>query len=183
MPFVPHFLLRDMVGWYLALGLLAALGGDFPVGIGREGRTFRISSRGDQARVVFPVHVSNAESCSPHTLDRLEGEVVGVLFFGFCGLVVLCVPFVDRGPRVAGYSTCLAFVSVVFFIVMTSWGWFSTPDVFALRVSLGAFLTALVAVLMVPFAAPGTPLRRALYALIGCSLVVCLVALGWDKFR
>ena len=29
-------------------------------------------------------------------LDWLEGEVVGVLFFGLCGLVVLAVPFLDQ---------------------------------------------------------------------------------------
>src|SRR5208337_4379993 len=34
MPFVPHFLLRDMVGWYIALGLLAALAALFPWELG-----------------------------------------------------------------------------------------------------------------------------------------------------
>ena len=34
MPFIPHFLLRDMVGWYLALALLAALSALFPWELG-----------------------------------------------------------------------------------------------------------------------------------------------------
>ena len=182
MPFVPHFLMRDMVGWYLALGLLAALAAIFPWELGEKAEPFGSAPEGIKPEWYFLFMFQTLKLLPAH-IGPLEGEVVGVLFFGFCGLVVLCVPFVDRGPESRRILNVLAFVSVVFFIVMTSWGWFSTPDVFALRVSLGAFLTALVAVLMVPFAAPGTPLRRALYALTGCSLVACLVALGWDKFR
>ena len=36
MPFVPHFLLRDMVGWYIALGMLAALAALFPWELGQK---------------------------------------------------------------------------------------------------------------------------------------------------
>ena len=63
----------------------------------------------------------------PHLfhIDWLEGEVVGVLFFGFCGLVVLLVPFLDfrasRG-RPRRVLNLLAALAVVFFIVMTVWG-------------------------------------------------------------
>ena len=40
MPFVPHFLLRDMVGWYLALGILAALAALFPWELGQKADPF-----------------------------------------------------------------------------------------------------------------------------------------------
>ena len=40
MPFVPHFLLRDMVGWYMALGLLAALAALFPWELGQKADPF-----------------------------------------------------------------------------------------------------------------------------------------------
>src|SRR3989304_1607085 len=36
MPFVPHFLVRDMVGWYLALGILAVLAALFPWELGEK---------------------------------------------------------------------------------------------------------------------------------------------------
>ena len=40
MPFVPHFLLRDMVGWYVALGILAALAALFPWELGQKADPF-----------------------------------------------------------------------------------------------------------------------------------------------
>ena len=68
-------------------------------------------------------------------LEWLEGEMAGVLFFGFCGLVVLVVPFLDFGagrrwPR--RVLNVLAVLAVAFFIVMSARGlsdpldaWFS----------------------------------------------------------
>jgi hypothetical protein len=46
MPFVPHFLLRDMVGWYLALGLLAALAALFPWELGEKANPFASAPEG-----------------------------------------------------------------------------------------------------------------------------------------
>ena len=46
MPFVPHFLLRDMVGWYVALGLLAALAALFPWELGQKADPFGSAPEG-----------------------------------------------------------------------------------------------------------------------------------------
>ncbi len=46
MPFVPHFLLRDMVGWYLALGILAALAALFPWELGQKADPFGTAPAG-----------------------------------------------------------------------------------------------------------------------------------------
>ena len=46
MPFVPHFLLRDMVGWYLALGILAALAALFPWELGQKADPFGSAPEG-----------------------------------------------------------------------------------------------------------------------------------------
>ncbi len=137
MPFVPHFLLRDMVGWYLALGILAILAALFPWELGSKATPFGSAPEGIkpewyflfmfQALKKLPAHIFN--------IEWLEGEVVGVLFFGFCGLFVLFVPFLDlngrrRWPR--RILNFLAVVAVAFFIIMTARGlsdpldaWFS----------------------------------------------------------
>ncbi|MHB0959400.1 MAG: cytochrome b [Pirellulaceae bacterium] len=182
MPFVPHFLMRDMVGWYLALGLLAALAAIFPWELGEKAEPFGSAPEGIKPEWYF-LFMFQLLKLLPAHIGPFEGEVVGVLFFGVCGAIVLCVPFLDRGPRSRQILNGLALLSVVFFIVMTAWGWFSRPDQLVLRVALAGFLTFLVTVLAVPFVAPGTPKRQALYGLIGLSLVGCLVALGWDAFR
>ena len=61
MPFVPHFLLRDMVGWYLALGILAALAALFPWELGQKADPFGSPPPGHQAGMVFPLHVPDLE--------------------------------------------------------------------------------------------------------------------------
>jgi cytochrome b6 len=127
MPFVPHFLLRDMVGWYLALGILAALAALFPWELGQKADPFGSAPAGIKPEWYF-LFMFQALKQLPANLwgiEWLEGEVVGVLFFGFCGLVVLLVPYVDFGAlrgRPRWVLNFLAVLAVGFFIFMTAWG-------------------------------------------------------------
>ncbi len=137
MPFVPHFLLRDMVGWYVALGLLAALAALFPWELGQKANPFGSAPEGIKPEWYFLFMFQALKKLPAHlwNLEWLEGETVGVLFFSFCGLFVLLVPFLDfsskrRWPR--RVLNCLAVLAVLFFIVMTARGlsdgldaWFS----------------------------------------------------------
>ena len=127
MPFVPHFLLRDMVGWYLALGILAALAALFPWELGHKADPFGSAPAGIKPEWYF-LFMFQALKQLPANLggiEWLEGEMVGVLFFGFCGLVVLLVPYVDFGAsrgRPRWVLNFLAALAVGFFIFMTAWG-------------------------------------------------------------
>jgi quinol-cytochrome oxidoreductase complex cytochrome b subunit len=134
MPFVPHFLLRDMVGWYVAMGLLAALAALFPWDLGEKADPFSSAPAGIKPEWYFLFMFQALKQFPPHILG-IEGEVVGVLFFGFCGLVVLAVPLLDFGAsrgRPRRILNVLAVLAVVFFIVKTARGlsepvniWFS----------------------------------------------------------
>ncbi|NUQ65946.1 MAG: cytochrome bc complex cytochrome b subunit [Pirellulales bacterium] len=124
MRFVPDFLLRDMVGWFIALGLLAALGALFPWELGEKAEPFGSAPEGIKPEWYFLFMFQALKQIPPHILG-LEGEMLGVLFFGFVGMVVLLVPFLDCGdakgcPR--RILNALAALAVVFFIVMTIWG-------------------------------------------------------------
>ena len=137
MPFVPHFLLRDMVGWYLALGILAALAALFPWELGQKADPFASAPSGIKPEWYFLFMFQTLKKLPPYlfNIKWLEGEMVGVLFFGFCGLVVLLIPFLDIGAwrgRPRRVLNFLAVVAVVFFVVMTARGlsdavdtWFS----------------------------------------------------------
>jgi quinol-cytochrome oxidoreductase complex cytochrome b subunit len=127
MPFVPHFLLHDMVGWYLALGILAALAALFPWELGQKADPFGSAPSGVKPEWYFLFMFQTLKKLPPHlfSIEWLEGEMAGVLFFGFCGLVVFLVPFLDFGasrgrPRLV--LNVLAALAVAFFIVMTAWG-------------------------------------------------------------
>ena len=98
MPFIPHFLLRDMVGWYLALALLAALSALFPWELGEKADPFASAPEGIRPEWYF-LFMFQTLKLLPARIGPFEGEVVGVLFFGACGVFVLLTPFLDRGRR------------------------------------------------------------------------------------
>jgi len=124
MPFVPHFLLRDMVGWYIALGLLAALAALFPWELGHKADPFGSAPAGIKPEWYFLAMFQTLKKLPQHILG-IEGETVGVLFFTLCGLIVLLIPFIDRRAaqgRPRHLLNLLAALVVVGFIVMTAWG-------------------------------------------------------------
>jgi hypothetical protein len=74
----------------------------------------------------------------------------------------------------------MAYVAVAFFIVMTSWGWFSGPDQMNLRVILGGIQTVVVLPLLIPFTAPRSNARKLVYA--GCTgAILVLVAAAYRE--
>ena len=121
MPFVPHFLLRDMVGWYLALGILASLAALFPWELGEKADPFAAAPAGIKPEWYFLFMFQTLKKLPSH-IAGLEGELLGVLFFGLGGLVVMLVPFLDRGRLSRGVLNALTVLAVGFFIVMTAWG-------------------------------------------------------------
>jgi quinol-cytochrome oxidoreductase complex cytochrome b subunit len=179
MPFVPHFLLRDMVGWYLALALLAALSALFPWELGEKADPFASAPEGIQPEWYF-LYMFQTLKLLPAYFGPFEGEVVGVLFFGVCGVVVLLTPFLDRGPGSRRVLNGLAAVAVAFFIVMTAWGWFAKPDQLALRFVLGALLAVIALFLLVPSTKPDTGARKIVYGLLTLAVLVLLAAAGWE---
>jgi cytochrome b6 len=170
MPFVPHFLLRDAVGWYLALAILAALAALFPWELGEKADPFGSAPDGIKPEWYF-LFMFQALKKMPAHVFGLEGEMLGVLFFGLCGLIVLLVPFLDRGNRSRKVLNILAAAAVVFFIVMTAWGYF---DQQSLRIILGASLFLGVLVLAIPFSDRGTPTRLALGILTALALLLLI---------
>jgi quinol-cytochrome oxidoreductase complex cytochrome b subunit len=179
MPFVPHFLLRDMVGWYLALALLAALSALFPWDLGVKANPFSSAPEGIHPEWYF-LFMFQTLKLIPARLAGLEGDMVGVLFFGLCGLVVLLTPFLDRGRTNRAILNGLAAVAVAFFIVMTAWGWFSKAGEMSLRIILGALLTTIALFLLIPSTRPQTAARRALYGVLTLAVLVLLVAAYWE---
>jgi cytochrome b6 len=174
-PFVPDFLLRDMVGWYLALALLAALAALFPWELGEKADPFASAPEGIKPEWYF-LFMFQALKLLPAHLGPFEGEVVGVLVCGLGGLAVLLVPFLDRGPRTRRTLNLLATLIVAFFIAMTAWGWFSDETEAGLRIILGTLLTLIVLALPLPFTDPGTAPRRALYTALALGALMFLGA-------
>ncbi|HEY7727885.1 MAG TPA: cytochrome bc complex cytochrome b subunit [Candidatus Eisenbacteria bacterium] len=96
MRFLPNFLMRDMVGWLVALGILAALAAFFPWELGRKADPFAPAPAGIRPEWYF-LWMFQGLKYLPAEIVGIPGETIGVAFFGALALILLVVPLLDRG--------------------------------------------------------------------------------------
>jgi quinol-cytochrome oxidoreductase complex cytochrome b subunit len=129
MPFVPNFLLRDIVGWLSALAILAALAAFLPAELGRKADPFAPAPVGIKPEWYFMFMFQTLKYLPSHILG-LEGEIVGILGFGLAGLVLLLIPFLDwrtaRGES-SPMFTWIGIAIIVYIIVLTYLGYTANP--------------------------------------------------------
>jgi quinol-cytochrome oxidoreductase complex cytochrome b subunit len=125
MPFVPNFLLRDLVGWLSALAVLAALAAYFPAELGKKADPFASAPAGIKPEWYFMFMFQTLKYLPSYILG-IEGEIVGVLGFGVAGLFLLLVPFLDRragrGER-SRLFTAIGLGIIVYMLVLTYLGY------------------------------------------------------------
>ena len=95
MPFFPHFMLRDLVGWLLALAILAALAAYFPAELGQKVDPFEPAPAGIKPEWYF-MFMFQTLKYLPSSILGMDGEVVGIFGFGAAGLFLLLIPVLDR---------------------------------------------------------------------------------------
>ncbi len=95
MPFVPNFMLRDLVGWLAALAMLAALAAYLPAELGKKADPFVPAPAGIKPEWYFMFMFQTLKYLPSHILG-IEGEIVGILAFGLGGLFLLLIPILDR---------------------------------------------------------------------------------------
>jgi cytochrome b6 len=130
MPFLPNFLLRDIVGWLSALGLLAALAAFFPAELGEKADPFAPAPAGIKPEWYFMFMFQTLKYLPAHVLG-LEGEMLGVVVFGFAGLLLALVPFFDRRAARGEPDRIIAVVGLVIiaYIVVLTWlGYTANPS-------------------------------------------------------
>ncbi|MBI3949084.1 MAG: cytochrome bc complex cytochrome b subunit [Acidobacteria bacterium] len=125
MKFVPNFLLRDAMGWLVALGVLAALAAIFPWELGEKADPFAPAPAGIRPEWFF-MFMFQTLKLLPAKVGFIDGEVLGVLAFGAGGLFWLLVPFLDRkaawGER-SPLFTLIGLVVLLYIVVMTVVGY------------------------------------------------------------
>ena len=119
MKFVPNFLLRDLIGWILAVGVLAALAAIFPWELGHKADAFASAPAGIKPEWYF-LFMFQTLKYLPAKILFVDGEVIGVLVFMLGGLMLFLVPFINRTP---GHGTRrrvfqIAGIAVLLFMVV-----------------------------------------------------------------
>ncbi|MFQ5543370.1 MAG: cytochrome bc complex cytochrome b subunit [Nitrospiria bacterium] len=121
MPFFPNFLLRDVLGWVLALGVLVAIAALFPWELGVKADPFAPAPAGIQPEWYF-VFMFQTLKFIPAKLLFLDGEVLGIAGFGVSGVLLVLVPFWDRKSRLGQSGrlvTVLGVLALAYIIIMT----------------------------------------------------------------
>lgn len=125
MKFVPNFLLRDLIGWILAVGVLAALAALFPWELGVKADPFAPAPAGIKPEWYF-LFMFQTLKYLPAKVLFIDGEVIGILGFTAGGIFWMIVPFLNRKP---GHATrkmvfnIIGILIVAFIIVMTVLGY------------------------------------------------------------
>lgn len=129
MPFVPNFLLRDVVGWLSALAILAALAAFFPTELGKKADPFASAPVGIKPEWYFMFMFQTLKYLPAYILG-IEGEIVGVVGFGLGGLFLLLIPFLDRRAARGDSSrlfTWIGIAIIVYMIALTYLGYTASP--------------------------------------------------------
>ncbi len=96
MRFMPDFMLRDLFGWTLALGVLAALAALFPWELGEKADPFAPAPPNIRPEWYFMAMFQALRLVPGGAFLGLEYEAYLVLAFGAVGVLAFLLPFLDR---------------------------------------------------------------------------------------
>ena len=116
--FFPSFFMRELIGWILAIGLLAALAAVFPWELGEKADAFAPAPAGIRPEWYF-VFMFQTLKFIPAKLLSFDGEVVGILVFALGGLLWMLVPFLDRSDKHRRILTVVGALVVIYIVVLT----------------------------------------------------------------
>ncbi len=139
MRFLPHYALRDLFGWLLALAVLAALAALFPWELGEKANPFAPAYADIKPEWYFMFMFQTLKKVPGGAFLGIEYEVFPILLFGLAGLVLLLVPFLDRNVVREGRSRAFTVAGVLvllYMVAMTSWGYRSWSPVLVVVATL-----------------------------------------------
>ena len=146
MKFIPHFALRDLFGWVLALGMLAALAALLPWELGEKADPFAPAYKDIRPEWYFVFLFETLKLVPGGEIAGLEYEAIPILLSGLAAVLLVLVPFLDRGVMRRGRSggfTIAGVLALVYMVGMTAWGYRSWLPV--LLVAATAVLVVVVA--------------------------------------
>jgi cytochrome b6 len=124
MPFFPNFILRDVLLWLIVLNVLAILAVLFPWELGTKVDPFASAPGGIKPEWYF-LFMYQALKYFPAKMGPMDGEVVGIIFFGIAGLLWFLVPWWDAKTPQGARNRTINYIGigvVLFMIVLTAVG-------------------------------------------------------------
>ena len=123
MRFFPNFLLRELMAWYVALGVLGALAALAPWELGVKADAFAPAPAGIRPEWYF-MFMFQTLKLIPAKVWFLDGELIGILAFGAAGLLWTLLPFLAQGgERARARVTGAGIFALAYVVVMTVYGY------------------------------------------------------------
>jgi cytochrome b6 len=124
MKFFPNFLLRELMAWYIALAVLAALAAIRPWELGAKADPFAPAPAGIRPEWYFMFMFQTLKKI-PAKVWFFDGEIIGILVFGLAGLLWLLLPFFDQASRGRGRRliTGAGILALCYILTMTIYGY------------------------------------------------------------
>jgi len=117
MKFFPHFALRDLTGWIIALGFVAAIAALFPWELGDKADLFAPAYENIRPECYYVFMFQTLKYLPSHILG-IEGEIVGILGFGLGGLFLLLIPVLDRRTARGQPSRLFTWIGIAIILFM-----------------------------------------------------------------
>ncbi len=106
MKFFPNFFLRELMAWYIALGVLGMLAAILPWELGAKADPFAPAPAGIRPEWYF-MFMFQTLKLIPAKVWFVDGEVLGILIFGLAGVIWLLLPFFDSTGSRRGRNLAL----------------------------------------------------------------------------
>lgn len=123
MKFFPNFALRELMAWYIALGVLGGLAAIFPWNLGVKADPFVPAPAGIKPEWYF-LFMFQTLKLIPSKVWLIDGEILGVVGFGLIGLLWFLLPFFesDHPSRTKQWVTGVAVFALAYMVGMSVYG-------------------------------------------------------------
>jgi cytochrome b6 len=128
MPFFPDYILRDVLVWYIALAVLAALAAFYPWELGHKADPFAAVPAGIRPEWYFLAMFHTLKLVPSHVLG-VEGERLGVMAFSIAAALLVAVPFLDKRAsrdESSPWFTAAGIAAVIYLIAFTIIGYLAS---------------------------------------------------------
>lgn len=129
LPFWPHYVLSEMIAWYVVLGILIILAALFPAGLDEKANAFSTPEHVKPEWYFLAVYQFLKVAAILNFISTEAPKLIGIFAPGLGLALLFFLPFLDRGrkrpARRRPLMLLVTFSILVIIIALTIWGQYS----------------------------------------------------------